>query len=122
VQPLTPSFLPLITLIIFIVALVISKLTPKFTYQDTVEDENLANYFNAIRPIQKKQALNTENYFTAVYGLSRFGFRKQKRLENSGVAPVNKQINGVATYRILDNPLYRIRLDYVEPPKFRSWE
>lgn len=54
VKILTPSFLPLITLIIFILSMVIIKLTPKNIIKNTVEEENLANYFYAIRPISKK--------------------------------------------------------------------
>lgn len=47
--------------------------------------------------------------------MRRLGFRQHKRLIESEVGPTNKRIEGVATYRIMDNPIYKSLFNYIEP-------
>jgi len=64
--------------------------------------------------------LNTEDHFNKYYNLRRFGQKQFEGLKKSVDAPYNKRIEGVSTYRILDNPIYKKLLYYIEPPKVKD--
>ena len=66
--------------------------------------ENLANYFEAIQESDKEYLINAEDHFVHHYGLRTYTPRELDKLKHTKMAAVDKTIEGVASYRILDNP------------------
>jgi len=60
---------------------------------------------------------NTKNHYETHYNLHILSKSQQKLLEESKLAKPNKLIEGCASYRMLDTPLYMEKLCYLPPQK-----
>jgi hypothetical protein len=114
-QPFQPDFLPFALMCVMVLYWLVTFFLSSQKIEVTESEEGLVNYFEALSQESKDDMISTENHFYKHYKLSKFGFRQFKRLTESKIAPINKRIEGIPTYRILDNPIYKSRMNYIEP-------
>ena len=77
--------------------------------------ENLAPYFEAIQDKDRLKMLHTEQYYSKNYGINTFAVANLEKLKKSSKAERDKTIEGVPSYRILDNYIYQQLLEFVPP-------